>query len=72
MLEDRERKEKMRDEKEERIRETKIMIALLKKKMHETIKEEKIYMVETKKSSQVVAALAWYVFTHVGLEDAEF
>lgn len=32
MLEDRERKEKMRDEKEERIRETKIMIALLKKK----------------------------------------
>lgn len=52
MLEDRERKEKMRDEKEERIRETKIMIALLKKKkMHETIKGKKIYMVETKKSS---------------------
>lgn len=51
MLEDRERKEKMRDEKEERIKETKIMIALLKKKMHETIKGKKIYMVETKKSS---------------------
>lgn len=41
MLEDRERKEKMRDEKEERIRETKIMIALLKKKNARNYKGEK-------------------------------
>lgn len=42
MLEDRERKENVRVEKEERIRETKIMIALyIYKKMHETIKGKK-------------------------------